>query len=111
EPLAAFALVFAGLVVLSGFTSVHMLVKAELFPPQIRALEVGLPYALTTAILGGTTEFVALRLKAGGNETMFFWYVAACAAISLIVYWRMPETRPAPRAPAARPAVGAAAPR
>ncbi|VWB94232.1 MFS transporter [Burkholderia aenigmatica] len=111
EPLAAFALVFAGLVVLSGFTSVHMLVKAELFPPQIRALAVGLPYALTTAILGGTTEFVALRLKASGNETMFFWYVAACAAISLLVYWRMPETHPAKRGRASRAAVAAPASR
>lgn len=108
DPLAAFALVFAGLVVLSGFTSVHMLVKAELFPPQIRALAVGLPYALTTAILGGTTEFVALRLKASGSETMFFWYVAACAAISLLVYWRMPETHPAKRVQASRAAAGAA---
>jgi len=111
DPLAAFALVFLGLVVLSGFTSVHMLVKAELFPPQIRALAVGLPYALTTAILGGTTEFVALRLKASGNESMFFWYVVACGAISLLVYWRMPETHPARRACAADGAVGAAAPR
>ncbi|WP_323122116.1 MFS transporter [Burkholderia alba] len=101
DPLAVFALVFAGLVVLSGFTSVHMLVKAELFPPQIRALAVGLPYALTTAILGGTTEFVALRFKASGSEAMFFWYVAACAAISLAVYWRMPETHPGKRKPPA----------
>lgn len=96
---------------LSGFTSVHMLVKAELFPPQIRALAVGLPYALTTAILGGTTEFVALRLKASGNETVFFWYVAACAAISLLVYWRMPETHPAKRGRPSQAAVAASASR
>ncbi|NMM03361.1 MFS transporter [Paraburkholderia sp. RP-4-7] len=87
-----FMLCFAGLLMLSGFTSIHMLVKTELFPARIRALAVGLPYALTTAILGGTTEFVALRFKASGHESYFFWYVAIWAAISLLIYLRMPET-------------------
>jgi MFS transporter, MHS family, alpha-ketoglutarate permease len=93
DPFVAFLLAFAGLVMLSGFTSVHMLAKTELFPVRIRALAVGLPYALTTAILGGTTEFVALRFKASGHEQYFYWYVTVCAAISLVVYLRMPETR------------------
>ncbi|MFT4068303.1 MFS transporter [Paraburkholderia sp.] len=93
NPLVAFLLAFAGLVMLSGFTSVHMLAKTELFPVRIRALAVGLPYALTTAILGGTTEFVALRFKASGHEPYFYWYVTVWAAISLVVYLRMPETR------------------
>ncbi|MGI4983883.1 MAG: MFS transporter [Janthinobacterium lividum] len=90
---AAFALSFTGLVMLSGFTSVHMLVKTELFPTHIRALAVGLPYALTTAVLGGTTEFVALRFKASGHEQYFYGYVAFWAAVSLCVYIRMAETR------------------
>ncbi|PCE24074.1 alpha-ketoglutarate transporter [Paraburkholderia acidicola] len=89
----AFLLSFAGLVMLSGFTSVHMLAKTELFPVRIRALAVGLPYALTTAILGGTTEFVALRFKADGHEAWFYWYVTVWAGISLVVYLGMPETR------------------
>ncbi|MFK4448543.1 MHS family alpha-ketoglutarate permease-like MFS transporter [Caballeronia udeis] len=92
NPWVAFALSFAGLVMLSGFTSVHMLAKAEMFPVRIRALAVGVPYALTTAILGGSTEFVALRLKATGHEHYFYWYVSAWAAISLLVYIKMPET-------------------
>ena len=70
---AAFLLNLAGLVILSGFTSIHMLVKSELFPAEIRALGVGLPYAVATAILGGTTEFVALRLKDAGHEPYFYW--------------------------------------
>jgi MHS family alpha-ketoglutarate permease-like MFS transporter len=69
-----------------------MLAKTELFPARIRALAVGLPYALTTAILGGTTEFVALRFKASGHEQYFYWYVTAWAAVSLLVYLWMPET-------------------
>jgi MHS family alpha-ketoglutarate permease-like MFS transporter len=92
DPWMAFTLSFAGLFMLAGFTSVHMLAKAELFPARIRALAVGLPYALTTAILGGTTEFVALKFKAMGHEQYFYWYVSAWAAVSLIVYIFMPET-------------------
>ncbi|MFP3559360.1 MFS transporter [Paraburkholderia sp. SIMBA_049] len=92
DPLVAFALSFCGLFMLSGFTSVHMLAKTELFPARIRALAVGLPYALTTAILGGTTEFVALKFKSIGHEHYFYWYVTAWSAISLLVYLKMPET-------------------
>jgi MHS family alpha-ketoglutarate permease-like MFS transporter len=91
--LQAFLYNVAGLVMLSGFTSVHMLVKAELFPAEVRALGVGLPYALTTAVLGGTTEFVALALKRAGHEEWFYYYVAASAVVTLVTVVLMPETR------------------
>jgi MFS transporter, MHS family, alpha-ketoglutarate permease len=87
-----FMLCFTGLLMLSGFTSIHMLLKTELFPARIRTLAVWLHYALTTAILGGTTEFVALRFKASGHEAYFFWYATIWAAISLLIYLRMSET-------------------
>jgi MFS transporter, MHS family, alpha-ketoglutarate permease len=89
----AFALNFAALFILSGFTSIHMLVKSELFPAEVRALGVGLPYAITTAILGGTTEWIALQFKAIGHENWFYYYVAGAVLISLVVYLIMPETR------------------
>ena len=66
--------------------------KAELFPARIRALGVGLPYALTVAIFGGSTEYVALWLKNAGHESWFFFYVAGCGLISLLVYLFMGET-------------------
>lgn len=94
SPWVAFACNLAGLVMLSGFTSVHMLVKAELFPAEVRALGVGLPYAMTTAVLGGTTEFVALSLRQAGHEAWFYVYVAAAAAVSLVTVLLMPETQP-----------------
>jgi MHS family alpha-ketoglutarate permease-like MFS transporter len=61
----------------------------------VRALGVGLPYAVTTAVLGGTTEFVALSLKQAGHEAWFYVYVAAAAAVSLVTVILMPETQPA----------------
>ncbi|MEV5570020.1 MFS transporter [Spirillospora sp. NPDC052269] len=89
----AFALMLAGLVVVTGYTSINAVVKAELFPTHVRALGVALPYAISNALFGGTAEYVALWFKKGGIESGFFWYVAACAAMSLVVYVRMRETR------------------
>jgi MHS family alpha-ketoglutarate permease-like MFS transporter len=88
----ALLLNLAGLFVLSGFSSIHWLVKSELFPAEIRALGVGLPFAVISSVMGGTTEWAALRLKEAGHETYFFYYVSACAAISLVSYILMPET-------------------
>lgn len=89
---AAFLLMMLGLLIVTGYTSINAIVKAELFPTEIRALDVGLPYGLTVAIFGGTAEFVALWFKSIGIETLFFFYVAACIFISLLVYWRMQES-------------------
>ena len=91
--LIAFALNLAALAILSGFSSIHWLVKSELFPAKVRALGVGLPFAVVSSVMGGTTEYLALRLKSAGNEAWFFYYVSACAAVSLVTYILMPETR------------------
>jgi MHS family alpha-ketoglutarate permease-like MFS transporter len=93
DPFAAFALIVAGLSIVSCYTAINAVVKAELFPTSVRALGVGLPYALTVALFGGTAEYVALWLKQAGRETDFFWYVTACIAISLAVYATMRDTR------------------
>ena len=90
---AAFGLLVAALFVVSAYTSISAIVKAELFPTHVRALGVGLPYALTTALFGGTAEYLALLAKEHGVAEWFYWYVTGCAFISLLVYWRMGETR------------------
>jgi MHS family alpha-ketoglutarate permease-like MFS transporter len=90
---AAFALNLAALAILSGFSSIHWLVKSELFPARLRALGVGLPFAVVSSVMGGTTEYLALKFKHAGHESWFFYYVSLCAAISLTTYLLMPETR------------------
>ncbi|WP_434166175.1 MFS transporter [Bacillus thuringiensis] len=92
EPIVAFLLMMVGLIIVTGYTSINAIVKAELFPTEIRALGVGLPYALTVAIFGGTAEFIALWLKSIGMESLFYFYVTGCIAISFITYWRMAES-------------------
>ena len=89
----AFLLLMVGLIIVSGYTSINAIVKAELFPAQIRALGVGLPYALAVAIFGGTAEYIALWLKDIGHESYYYWYITGCIFISLLVYVFMNETK------------------
>ena len=89
----AFLLLMSALVAVSGYTAINAVVKAELFPTEIRALGVALPYAVTVALFGGTAEYIALWAKNAGHEAWFFWYVTACVAMSLVVYVTMPETQ------------------
>jgi len=53
-PALAFLIMLGSLVIVTGYTSINAIVKAELFPTNVRAMGVGLPYALTVAIFGGT---------------------------------------------------------
>ncbi|MEU6812922.1 MFS transporter [Streptomyces sp. NPDC046831] len=89
----ALGLSLLALVVVTGYTSINACVKAELFPTGVRALGVALPYALANALFGGTAEYVALWFKDAGLESGFSWYVAGCAAVSLVVYVSMRETK------------------
>lgn len=92
SPIGAFLLMMVGLIIVTGYTSINAIVKAELFPTEIRALGVGFPYGVTVAVFGGTAEFIALWCKSIGAESIFYYYVAACIAVSLFVYWRMGES-------------------
>ncbi len=67
--------------------------QAELFPADIRALGVGLSYALANATFGGTAEFVALWFKDIGMETTFFWYVTIMLAIAFVASLIMPNPK------------------
>jgi MHS family alpha-ketoglutarate permease-like MFS transporter len=84
DPLILFALVLTGLTILSGATATNAIVKAELFPPHVRVLGVGLPYAISQSIFGGSAETVALGLKQAGHESLYFWYVTALIGVALV---------------------------
>ncbi|WP_054905774.1 MFS family transporter, partial [Pseudomonas sp. NBRC 111144] len=81
SPFMAFVLISLALCIVSFYTSISGLVKAEMFPPQVRALGVGLAYAVANAAFGGSAEYVALGLKTMGMENTFYWYVTAMMAI------------------------------
>jgi MHS family alpha-ketoglutarate permease-like MFS transporter len=92
-PFAAFLLIAAAWMIVSGYTSINAVVKAELFPTNIRAIGVGLPYALTVSIFGGTTDSVALGFKSIGHEMWFYYYLTGMIGISLVVYLFMRDTK------------------
>ena len=89
SPYAAFGLVVVALAIVSFYTSISGLIKAEMFPAEVRALGVGLSYAVANAVFGGSAEYVALWLKSIGVESMFFWYVTVMCAIAGLVSLRM----------------------
>jgi len=89
----AFFLLMIALIIVSGYTSINAVVKAELFPAEVRALGVGLPYALTVAIFGGSAEYIALQLKNWHHEEYYYWYITVCIFISLLVYVFMKDTK------------------
>ncbi|HWU01393.1 MAG TPA: MFS family transporter [Novosphingobium sp.] len=90
DPVMAGLLITAALAIVSFYTSVSGILKAELFPPEVRALGVGFAYALANALFGGSAEYVALWAKAAGHESAFYWYVSAMMALVLAVSLRLP---------------------
>lgn len=93
DPLQAFGLVMAALIIVTGYTSINAVVKAELFPGHIRALGVALPFAIANTLFGGTAEYVALALKDAGHERWFYAYVSVVIGLSLITYATMRDTK------------------
>jgi MFS transporter, MHS family, dicarboxylic acid transporter PcaT len=91
SPFVAFVLIIVALAIVSFYTSISGIVKAEMFPPEVRALGVGLAYAVANAIFGGSAEYVALGLKSVGLESVFFWYVTAMMVIAFLVSLRLPR--------------------
>jgi MHS family alpha-ketoglutarate permease-like MFS transporter len=90
---AAFLLIAAAWLIVSGYTSINAIVKAELFPTVVRATGVAVPYALTVSVFGGTAEPIALSFKQAGNEAYFYYYLSACIFVSLLVYLFMRDTQ------------------
>ncbi|RFZ82010.1 MFS transporter [Mucilaginibacter terrenus] len=88
----AFWLIMLALLIVSNYTSINAVVKAELFPAHVRALGVGLPYAIAVSAFGGSAEYLALQLKVWGHPEWFYWYVTVCIFVSLIVYITMRDT-------------------
>src|SRR2546427_4564271 len=91
--LVAFLLIAAAWLIVAGYTSINAVVKAELFPTKVRATGVGLPYAVTVSIFGGTAESIALWFKSVGHERWFYYYLTGVIAISLIIYITMRDTK------------------
>jgi len=94
DPWIAFLLIAAAWAIVSGYTSITAIIKAEMFPTSVRAMGVGIPYAFTVAIFGGTVDGIAQWFKTELKwEEGFYWYATACIFISLLCYLWLPDTK------------------
>jgi len=92
-PWEAFFLIACAWMIVSGYTSINALVKAEMFPVEIRTTGVGVPYAFAVSVFGGTSEYIALWFKKIDCENGFYWYTTAVISCTLLVCWFMRDTR------------------
>lgn len=86
DALMAFVILAVGFVILTGYTSINAVVKAELFPTHVRALGVGFGYALANSLFGGTAPLLYQAALKTDHVNTFALYVTAVIAVSLVVY-------------------------
>lgn len=91
SPVIVTLLLIFMMMLLSFYTSISGLVKAEMFPPHVRALGVGFSYAVGNAIFGGTAPAVALQFKDAGIENLFFVYVVVMLVICFLCSFALPK--------------------
>jgi MHS family alpha-ketoglutarate permease-like MFS transporter len=86
-PSALVVALASGAVVLfvAMYGAVQQTVLAGLFPPRLRALGAGFPFALGLAVSGGTTELVALSFKAVGFEVGHFVLITVMGIAGIVV--------------------------
>lgn len=88
--IVALLLIFL-MMLLSLYTSIGGIVKAEMFPPHVRALGVGFSYAVGNAVFGGSAPSVALQFKSAGIENTFFVYVIVMLIVCFFCSWQLPK--------------------
>ena len=92
-PFECLILICAAWAIVSGYTSISAVVKAELFPAEVRATGVAVPYAIGVSIFGGSAESIALWFKNQGHENYFYYYISGLVFLSLIIYATMRDTK------------------
>ncbi len=79
--------------VMSLYTSIAGVVKAEIFPPAVRAMGVGFTYAIGNSLFGGSAEYVALWMKDNGIAGLFGWYVVLLTVVGFVASWFLWDNR------------------
>ena len=78
------------MMLLSFYTSISGLVKAECFRPMCVHL-VSVSYAVGNALFGGSAPAVALKFKEAGFENTFFVYVIVMLVICFLCSFALPK--------------------
>ena len=90
--LLAVTAVLASLTAMAG--AAGMVTVPELLPIAVRSTGMSVVYAISTAVFGGTTQFVVTWLLAVTHNPLApAWYVAGMSAVSVLAMMLLPETR------------------
>jgi MHS family alpha-ketoglutarate permease-like MFS transporter len=81
-----------GLLLYGLYSAIAPAVMAELFTTDVRGIGIGAVYNSVVAVLGGTTPYLMIWAQSHHHENWFLIYVSAGALVSLLTFWRMPET-------------------
>lgn len=85
-----------GMLFLLGYSANCAAIMSEQFPAAVRGTGIALPYALAVAMFGGTAPYITTWLQANELAAWTPLYLGVAAAIGLVVYLTMPETKDKP---------------
>lgn len=81
-----------GVVLLTGIEANLAAALCEQFPANLRATGIGVPYAIATALFGGTAPLITTALAAQHHALWIAGYIIVLQVVSAITFIRMPET-------------------
>ncbi|MFV2195325.1 MFS transporter [Nocardiopsis sp. LOL_012] len=93
RPLNLFLTMAAAAVLLAANCAPLGAVFAELVPTRQRATVIGIAYATSAAVLGGTAPYLNTWLASIGLHWVFVGYISVLCVITAVVVLFMPETR------------------
>ncbi len=92
-PISLFVTMAIGTLLISANCGPIGAIFAELVPTRLRATLIGIGYASSAAVFGGTAPYLNTWLSSQGNHMAFVGYLMVLCLITTVVVWRMPETR------------------
>lgn len=78
---------------LGAFVGIMPAYFAELFPTEVRASGVGVPYSFIVAIFGGTAPYILTWLATRDLEWVFAVYAIILVTVGLVTTALSPETK------------------
>ncbi|MCC9192286.1 MFS transporter [Arthrobacter sp. zg-Y916] len=93
SPFSLFGTVAMASILLAANCAPLGAVFAELVPTRLRATLIGIAYATSAAIFGGTAPYLNTWLSSIGLHVIFVVYIMVLCAVSTVVILTMPETR------------------
>lgn len=93
HPISLFATMALGSILLAANCAPLGAVFAELVPTRLRATIIGVGYATSGAVFGGTAPYLNTWLASVQMHWTFILYMIVLCLISTIVILRMPETK------------------